>query len=158
MSPTAEHLAGRYDRIADQLAEIFAKTDHPIARMASAAAVLHHKQPHFFWTGFYLLHEGQLLVGPYQGPVACPVLPGPEGVCWAGVLQRKSIVVPDVEQFSGHVACDSRSRSEVVVPLRDPQGNVIGVLDVDSDQPDAFTEADRLGLERIAGMIFAESP
>jgi GAF domain-containing protein len=155
MTPTTEQLAGRYERIAKQLQELFEGTEHPIARMASAAAVLHHKQPHFFWTGFYLLHEGQLLVGPYQGPVACPVLEGPDGVCWAGVLQRQSIIVPDVEQFPGHVACDSRSRSEIVVPLRDPEGNVIGVLDVDSDQPDAFGAADQTGLERIVAMIMA---
>jgi len=155
MGPTTEKLAGRYERIAGQLSELFDKTEHPVARMASAAAVLHHKQPHFFWTGFYLLHEGQLLVGPYQGPVACPVLQGPEGVCWAGVLKRSSLIVPDVEEFSGHVACDSRSRSEIVVPLRDPDGNVIGVLDVDSDQPDAFSGVDQAGLERIVALIMA---
>lgn len=155
MSPTAEQLAGRYDRLAEQLAELFARTEHPIARMASAAAVLQHKQPHFFWTGFYLLHAGQLLVGPYQGPVACPVLPGPEGVCWAAVLGRKTIIVPDVAQFPGHVACDDRSRSEIVVPLRDGDDNVIGVLDVDSDQHAAFDETDRTGLERIVAMILA---
>jgi GAF domain-containing protein len=155
MATDARQLVERYDRIAEQLTEIFDKTGHPLARMATAAAVLHHKQPHFFWTGFYLLHEGQLVVGPYQGPVACPVLPGPEGVCWAGVAGGETIVVADVEAFAGHVACDARSRSEIVVPLRDPAGTVVGVLDVDSDRLGAFAPADRAGLERIVGMIFA---
>ncbi|MFO7653855.1 MAG: GAF domain-containing protein [Candidatus Krumholzibacteriia bacterium] len=155
MTPaSAEQLAGRYERISEQLAGIFAGTEHPVARMATAAAVLHHKLDHFFWTGWYLLHEGQLVVGPYQGPVACPVLAGPEGVCWAGIMGRRTLIVPDVEQFPGHVACDGRSRSEIVVPLRDPDGMVIGVLDVDSQQPDAFGPEDQVGLERIVEMIF----
>jgi GAF domain-containing protein len=123
--------------------------------MATAAAVLHHKQAHFFWTGFYLLHEGKLLIGPYQGPVACPVLDGPEGVCWAGVTRAETVIVPDVNAFAGHVACDTRSRSEIVVPVRDPGGAIVGVLDVDSDRPDAFGEVDRIGLERIVGRLLA---
>lgn len=144
---------GRYARIADQLAELFVKTDDPLARMATAVAVLHHKMPHFFWTGFYLLDEQVLLVGPYQGPLACAVLEGPEGVCWAGIERAETVIVPDVHAFPGHVACDGRSNSEIVVPLRDAAGGVVGVLDVDSTEPDAFGEADREGLERIVGMI-----
>ena len=146
-------LAGRYARIATQLADLFAKTDDPVARMATAVAVLHHKMPHFFWTGFYLLHDGALVVGPYQGPLACAVLPGPGGVCWAGVLRREPILVDDVDAFPGHVACDSRSRSEVVVPVRDAAGEVIGVLDVDSDQPAAFTQVDVAGLTAVVELI-----
>ncbi len=146
-------LAGRYLRIADQLAELFLKTDDPTARMATAAAVLHHKMPHFFWTGFYRLIDGALVVGPYQGPVACAVLHGPEGVCWAGVRDGATVVVPDVHAFEGHVACDARSRSEIVVPVRDRAGAVIAVLDVDSERPDAFGEADREGLERIVALL-----
>ena len=159
MSTTAARLAGRYERIAAQLQDLFhtgAKaTDDPIARMATACAVLHHKMPHFFWTGFYLLKAGKLVVGPYQGPVACAVLPGPDGVCWAGVTGGATVIVPDVHAFPGHVACDARSRSEIVVPLRSADGAVVGVLDVDSDRPDAFGEADRAGLERIVGLVHA---
>jgi GAF domain-containing protein len=147
--------AERYARLRRQLIELFAKTEDPVARMATAVAVLHHKLPHFFWTGFYRLKDGALVVGPYQGPLACAVLPGPEGVCWAAVQRGKPIVVPDVHAFPGHVGCDARSQSEVVVPLRDAAGRVIGVLDVDSGQPAAFSDADVQGLESIAELIYA---
>ena len=146
-------LTDRYERIADQLAELFTKTADPTARMATAVAVLHHKMPHYFWTGFYRLLDGDLVVGPYQGPLACSVLKAPDGVCWAGVNRAEAVVVPDVEAFPGHVACDSRSRSEIVVPLRNAAGDLVGVLDVDSSEPDAFGEVDRIGLERIMSMI-----
>ena len=159
MSTTSARLAGRYERIAAQLQDLFRAgpkaTDDPIARMATACAVLHHKMPHYFWTGFYLLKEGKLVVGPYQGPVACAVLPGPDGVCWAGVAGGAAVIVPDVHAFPGHVACDARSRSEIVVPMRGEDGAVVGVLDVDSDRPDAFGEVDRVGLERIVGLVHA---
>lgn len=153
-----EQLAGRYERIFLQLEELFEGYAESgcddISRMATIAALLHHKMPHYFWTGFYRLEGGELIVGPYQGPLACAVLPGPDGVCWTGVRERRSIIVPDVHAFAGHVACDERSRSEIVVPVREPAGNVVGVLDVDSDQPDAFSEADRAGLEKIVQLIF----
>nr|MEE4267205.1 GAF domain-containing protein [Candidatus Krumholzibacteria bacterium] len=157
MATAADKLAARYDRIAGQLEELLdqgpKQTEDPIARMATACALLSAKMPHFFWTGFYLLKEGKLVVGPYQGPLACAVLPGPEGVCWAAVQQKATVLVPDVHAFPGHVACDSRSQSEIVVPLREPAGNVIGVLDVDSDQPDAFGPVDQAGLEKITAWI-----
>lgn len=157
MSATPAHLAGRYARIAEQLQALFHEgpkaADDPVARMATACALLHHKMPHFFWTGFYLLRGDRLAVGPYQGPLACAVLPGPDGVCWEGVRRGASVIVPDVHAFAGHVACDERSRSEIVVPLRDAAGTVVGVLDVDSDRPDAFGEADRAGLERVVALI-----
>ncbi len=156
--PTADQLAARYQRIAAQLEELFDGYQDTaldeIARMATACAVLHHKMPHFFWTGFYRLEGKQLVVGPYQGPLACAVLPGPEGVCWRCVRDRGAIIVPDVHEFSGHVACDERSKSEIVVPVREPAGNIVAVLDVDSDQPDAFSEIDRQGLETITALIF----
>lgn len=152
---TEAALAGRYRRLHEQLAGLFTKTADPVARMATACAVLHHKQPHFFWTGFYRLQDGKLVVGPYQGPLACSVLPGPDGVCWAAVTRGETVVVPDVHAFPGHVACDARSRSEIVVPVRDASGTVVAVLDVDSDRPDAFGEADRAGLESIIALIHA---
>ena len=154
MTPVSPaQLAARYDRIHDQLVELFEKNDDPIARMATISALLHHKMPHFFWTGFYQLISGKLYVGPYQGPLACAVLESPEGVCWACVKQQESIIVPDVHAFEGHVACDARSQSEIVVPVREPAGNVVAVLDVDSDQPDSFTEVDRAGLEKIVALV-----
>jgi GAF domain-containing protein len=143
----------RYTRIADQLAGLFGKTPDPTARMATAAAVLHHKMEHFFWTGWYLLRDGELVVGPYQGSLACLVLKAHTGVCWAAIDRGETMLVPDVHAFPGHIACDSRSRSEIVVPLRDAGARIVGVLDVDSEQPSAFDDVDREGLERIVAMI-----
>ena len=140
---------GRYERIYKQLQELVVKSDHPISRMATVVAVLHHKMDEFFWTGFYLLQDGKLLVGPYQGPVACQELAKDKGVCWAGINQMKSVVVPDVHQFPGHIACDSRSKSEIVVPLFNRTGEVIGVLDIDSKELATFDLVDAEMLEKI---------
>jgi L-methionine (R)-S-oxide reductase len=153
----SERLAARYERLFNQLDELLnrgAKSTHDlVARMATICALLDGKLPHFFWTGFYLLKDGKLVVGPYQGPLACAVLPPPDGVCWAAMNRQESVLVDDVHTFPGHVACDARSNSELVVPVRDAAGNVIGVLDVDSDQPAAFTEVDRQGLEKIVTLL-----
>ena len=146
---------GRYARIAEQLERLFAATREPAARMATAAALLHAKMDGFLWAGWYLLRDGELTVGPYQGPLACLVLEAHTGVCWAGIDRGESVLVPDVHAFSGHIACDSRSRSEIVVPLRDRSGAVVGVLDVDSERPAHFDDADREGLEAIAALIHA---
>lgn len=148
-------LAARYARIAEQLDELYAEMTDPIARMGSAAALLHHKMPHFFWTGFYRLVDGDLIVGPYQGPLACMLLERHTGVCWAAIDRGESLLVPDVHAFPGHIACDSRSRSEVVVRLQDASGETRGVLDVDSDHPAAFSRADVDGLERVAALIYS---
>jgi L-methionine (R)-S-oxide reductase len=107
----------RYQRIYSQLQDLLTKSDDPDARMATIVAVLHHKMESFFWTGFYCLKNGELIVKTYQGPVACQVLEKDTGVCWAGINQEKSIIVPDVHFFPGHITCDSRSQSEIVVPL-----------------------------------------
>jgi GAF domain-containing protein len=150
-------LRDRYGRIAAQLDALFTRVADPQARMASAAALLHHKMPHFFWTGFYRLVDGDLIVGPYQGPIACMRLERHSGVCWAGVDRGEPVLVPDVHAFPGHIACDSRSQSEVVVPLRDGGGAIVGVLDVDSEKPDAFSPVDVDGLVRIAAMVYREA-
>ena len=155
--PTPEQLAGRYARMAVQLSELFEKygeSADPEARAATAVALLHHKMPHFFWTGIYWLKGEDLVVGPYQGPLACAVLERDKGVCWAGVKRATSIVVPDVHAFPGHIACDERSQSEVVVPLRNRKGEIVGVFDVDSDQKDAFSDVDARGLEKICSLFF----
>jgi L-methionine (R)-S-oxide reductase len=145
---------GRYQRIISQLEGLLTKTTDPVARMATIAAVLSHKFDYFFWCGFYFVHNEKLIVGPYQGPVACQVLQG-TGVCLAAVKADKSIVVPDVHKFPGHIACDSRSNSEIVVPVRDPEGNIKAVLDVDSASFVSFDETDRLQLEVIAAMVYS---
>ncbi|MEE4271816.1 MAG: GAF domain-containing protein [Thermoanaerobaculales bacterium] len=142
-----------FDRIAGQLAGLMAKTEDPCARRATAAALLHHKVPGVSWTGFYLLRGEDLVVEAYQGPVACLVLERHAGVCWAGIDRNETILVDDVEAFPGHIACDSRSRSEIVVPLRGADGVAYGVLDVDSHLPGHFNEAHRRGFERICRLL-----
>jgi len=146
-------LARRYERIYSQLPPLLAGTENKTARLATIAALLHHKLPRFFWTGFYLLDRGELTVGPYQGTLACLVLAKNQGVCWAAVNRRQTVVVPDVHQFPGHIACDSRSQSEIVVPLFDEHGAVWGVLDVDSRSLDTFSEVDREWLEKIVRLV-----
>lgn len=144
-----EQKSGRYSRIYAQLEELLRDKPNRIARMATIVAVLHHKMKYFFWTGFYLLDDGELIVGPYQGSLACIHLKKNTGVCWAGINRRETVIVPDVHAFPGHIACDSRSESEIVVPLKDQEGNIIGVLDVDSSEPASFDETDASWLEKI---------
>ncbi len=143
---------GQYRRIFAQLAILTGKIHDPDARMATIVAVLHHKAAGFFWTGFYLLREGRLLVRCYQGPLACPELEKNKGVCWAAINQGETIVVDDVHLFPGHIACDSRSQSEIVVPVRNHSGEITGVLDVDSKEKASFDDIDRFWLEKIAGL------
>jgi GAF domain-containing protein len=145
---------GRYQRIYKQLEELLPKTSDPYARMSSVIAVLHHKMEYFFWTGFYFLKDGKLVVGQYQGSVACQELKKDTGVCWAGINQQKTIIVPDVEKFPEHIACDSRSKSEIVLPVKDKEGNIIGVLDVDSNEYNQFDKIDDQELTKILELIY----
>lgn len=143
----------RWARIRDQIAELIAKTGDRLAHRATAAAVLHHKVPGVSWTGFYMLRDGDLVVDAYQGPVACLVLAAHTGVCWAGIDRAETVVVPDVHAFPGHIPCDDRSRSEIVVPVFGPDGVPVGVLDVDSHRPNHFDEVDREGYESVVRML-----
>lgn len=144
---------GRYSRIYEQLQELLKATPNKDARMATVTAVLHHKMDYFFWTGFYVLDRGELTVKTYQGPVACQVLKKNTGVCWAAINSNQTIVVPDVHQFPGHIACDSRSNSEIVVPLKNQAGEPTGVLDVDSKEHGSFDEVDAHWLGKIVLLI-----
>lgn len=146
-------LAGRYGRIYRQLKGLFTQKADRTARMATIAALLYHKMPHHFWTGFYIVRDKILTVGPYQGPLACQVLEKPKGVCWAAVIHKKSIIVPNVHEYQGHIACDSRSNSEIVVPLFESSGEPWAVLDVDSRKLGSFTSVDQEWLERIVSLI-----
>jgi len=148
-----QKLRARYERIASQLEQLYGKVRDPQSRMASAAALLHSKMRHHYWTGFYRLAGADLLVGPYQGPLACMSLERGQGVCWAVVAGGEPILVPDVHAFPGHIACDARSKSEVVVPVRDASGALVAVMDVDSEELDAFVQVDVDGLMRIAALI-----
>jgi L-methionine (R)-S-oxide reductase len=145
--------AGRYQRIYDQLEGLLTKPGNTLSKMATVVAVLHHKIEYFFWTGFYLLDNGELIAGPYQGPVACQLLEKDKGVCWAAINREESVVVPNVHEFPGHIACDSRSNSEIVIPLKNHTGKIIGVLDVDSKDLNSFDETDRVGLEKILTLL-----
>lgn len=140
---------GRYQRLFSQIEKLMSTCEDESSRRATIIAVLHHKIDYFFWTGYYLLKEGELLVDHYQGPVACMKLKKDTGVCWAGINQKETIVVPDVHEFPGHIACDGRSNSEIVVPLKDKEGSIYGVLDVDSSDKNSFDEVDAEYLEKI---------
>lgn len=153
MTTKEKKLARRYERIFQQLEDLLLKTDNKIARLATVAALLHHKMPHYFWTGFYILTAGELVVGPYQGPLACQVLEKNKGACWAGVQDRKVIIAPNVHEFPGHIPCDSRSNSEIVIPLFNEKNEVWAILDVDSQKFDAFSEIDKEWLLRIVKLI-----
>lgn len=145
---------GRYARLYKQLEQLVPKSNNTSARMATIIAVLHHKMDYFFWTGFYLLDAGEMTVNMYQGPVACQILAKDQGVCWAAYKQQKSLVVDDVCAFPGHIACDSRSNSEVVVPLKNKNQEIIGVLDIDSKEKASFSEVDARWLEKILELIW----
>ena len=143
----------RFQRIADQLQELIAKTDDPAAHRSTATALLHHKIPGVSWTGFYFLKDGELVVDAYQGPVACLVLEQHTGVCWAAIDTNETQIVEDVHAFPGHIACDASSLSEVVVPVRDVAGRAIGVLDIDSRKKAHFDATDGEGYEIIVRLL-----
>lgn len=143
---------GRYQRLLLQIKGLVEKSPDQQAAMATVASVLYNKMDYFFWCGFYRLNGTQLIIGPYQGPPACQVLEG-RGVCLASVEQNSTIIVPDVHKFPGHIACDSRSQSEIVVPVRNSEGEIIGVLDVDSKDLNSFTQTDANYLEEIVKLL-----
>lgn len=142
----------RYLRLYQDLALLLGDEPDPVARQAQTAALLQERMK-FFWTGFYRVIGGQLVLGPFQGPTACfRIAPG-RGVCGTAWQQRRTIVVPDVEAFPGHIACSSESRSEIVVPLFDGNGQVTAVLDIDSKSLGTFDQTDATWLEMVAALI-----
>jgi len=145
---------GRYGRIYKQLSELVLKSNNAQARMSTIIAVLHHKMDYFFWTGFYMIEDGKMTVNAYQGPVACQILEKDKGVCWAAFNKNETVVVEDVHAFPGHIACDSRSNSEIVVPFKNKMGKTIGVLDVDSSTKGSFSETDAKWLEKILELVY----
>jgi L-methionine (R)-S-oxide reductase len=124
-----------------------------IALMSTINSVLANRFPHFSWTGFYRLCGNRLVVGPYIGTVGCLQIEIGRGVCGTAADLRETIIVPDVNQFPGHIACDPKSKSEIVVPVFGPDRELIAVLDVDSDRLNAFGADDARGLERIVGLF-----
>jgi L-methionine (R)-S-oxide reductase len=124
-----------------------------IATLANTAAILKEYCPNFFWVGFYFARPEHLLLGPFQGPPACVKLSYEKGVCAACARQKETVIVANVHDFPGHVACDSRSNSEIVVPVFDTRGNLRAVLDVDSETTADFDQVDAAGLEQIAELL-----
>lgn len=140
--------AEKYRLLERQVAALLEGETDVIAKMANVAAVLHETFG-FWWTGFYRVAGGELVLGPFQGPVACMHIPFGKGVCGTAWKRNETVVVPDVEQFPGHIACSSASRSEIVVPVHGPDGAVTAVLDIDSDRLATFDEEDKVWLEKI---------
>ncbi len=145
----------KYERLYHQISELIRKSsNNPGSNMSTIIAVLHHKIDYFFWTGFYFLMDGKLQVGPYQGSLACIDLAKDTGVCWAAINKKETLIVADVEAFPGHIACDSRSSSEIVVPLYNERNELCGVMDVDSRELNSFDETDAFWLEKISNLVF----
>jgi len=140
-----------YAEIAPQIEALVAGETDLIANLANIAAVLKEAFG-FFWVGFYLVKDGQLVLGPFQGPLACTRIKFDEGVCGHAFSTREAVIVPNVDEFPGHIVCSTAARSEIVVPLFGRTGEVIAVLDVDSDHLDHFSAVDREGLEKIVAI------
>jgi GAF domain-containing protein len=141
----------RYAALLPQLTAIVADETDTIANMANVAACLW-ETFRFWWVGFYRVRGGELVLGPFQGPLACTRIQKGRGVCGTAWAEGRTIIVPDVEAFPGHIACSSASRSEIVVPIM-RNGAVVGVIDIDSERLNAFDETDALWLERIAALM-----
>jgi len=140
----------RYEDVVATIASLLEGESDWVAAMATTVCELHHAFDHYDWTGFYRAVGSEMLViGPYQGGHGCLRIPFDQGVCGAAARQRRTQLVPDVDAFPGHIACSSTTRSEIVVPVMTPDGDLIAVLDVDSDTSDAFNEVDRHFLESI---------
>ncbi len=144
----------RYQRLHTQIKDLIDKSsNNELSNMATIVAVLHHKMDYFFWTGFYLLQYEKLQVGPYQGSLACINLAKNSGVCWSAIDNNSTVLVSDVREFPGHIACDSRSLSEIVIPIKNKNNEIIGVLDIDSSELSSFDEVDKEWLEKIVNLI-----
>lgn len=146
-----------YSDLAARIRSLTEGETDAVALMATVACEVHHADARFDWTGFYRVTAPELLkIGPYQGGHGCLVIPFSRGVCGAAARERAVQLVPDVDAFPGHIACASSTRSELVLPVFDGKGALIGVFDIDSDQPDAFTQADAEALTAILDETFAK--
>ena len=144
-----------YTRLNEQLAALVHGVPHRIANLSNAAALLYNTLPDLNWAGFYLMENGLLVLGPFQGKPACIEIQVGRGVCGTAAAEDRTQLVYDVQQFPGHIACDSASNSEIVVPIHG-DGRIVGVLDIDSPRVGRFTEEDRVGLEAFVRVLEAE--
>ena len=148
--PTAGEKSALYAQCRESLAAMLEGENETLVILSSIVAVLHQSMPHYFWTGFYRVVDGELCVGPYQGTPACLRIARGRGVCGTAWAEGRAIVVADVNEFPGHIACDARSVSEIVIPWKNRDGNVIAILDVDSTLRGAFDEVDLEALSALA--------
>ena len=148
----ARDKAGRYAELLPQLESLVAGEPDLVANLANLTAALKQGIAAASWVGFYILRGRELVLGPFQGNVACVRIAWGRGVCGTAVAEGRTIVVPDVDRFPGHIACDAASRSEIVVPVRDPGGHLVAVLDVDSAELAAFDATDAVALARVAAL------
>ncbi len=144
-----------YAEINGMLESIISGVPYTMTNLANASALLFEKVEGINWAGFYTVKDGRLVLGPFQGKVACTIIPMGKGVCGTAAAEDRTVVVPDVHKFSGHIACDSASNSEIVIPIH-RRGELFGVLDIDSTLFDRFGEDDRLGLEDFVGILEKE--
>ena len=142
-----------YEVLREQVRGLLAEEPYYVAAMSNISSVLKDGLPDINWAGFYIVRDGALTLGPFQGKTACIHIPKDKGVCGAAWRENRTMLVPDVHQFPGHIACDSASNAEIVIPLREAAGEVKAVLDIDSPTPNRFSEADRQGLEAFAHEI-----
>lgn len=145
-----------YREVCSQLEGLLQGEHDPVANAANTSALLFHLMPQLNWAGFYFLQGSELVLGPFQGKPACVRIPVGRGVCGTAVARRQSILVADVHAFPGHIACDAASRSELVVPLI-REGEILGVIDLDSPLPGRFDDDDRAGIERVAALYMGYS-
>jgi GAF domain-containing protein len=142
----------RYEELLPQISSLVAEESDLIANLGNVSAALKTAFVNFSWVGFYLLKKDELVLGPFQGKVACVRIKLGQGVCGSAALQRTTLIVPDVEKFPGHIACDPASKSEIVVPLRRGE-RIYGVIDVDSAKYGSFDETDSFYLEKIGEIL-----
>jgi len=144
-----------YALLKQQLESLLEGEEHWLANLANTSALLFSQLPELNWVGFYLLSEGELVLGPFQGKPACVRIPLGKGVCGTAAQRREPIVVPDVHEFPGHIVCDEASRSELVVPLITAEGRLLGVLDLDSPVLHRFSDRDAQGLTALMGVLIS---
>lgn len=142
-----------YKKLCADLSALIEGVPHKISNLANASALLFNRLDNINWAGFYLIEDNILVLGPFQGKPACIEISIGKGVCGTSVAEKRTVLVYDVHNFPGHIACDCASNSEIVIPLCDKTGNIIGVLDIDSPIVNRFSEEDKLGLERFAKII-----
>ncbi|MEK5037887.1 GAF domain-containing protein [Sporosarcina sp. FSL K6-3457] len=148
----ATDINAKYEQLVNQLDALLTGESNRYANLSNASALLNQFFDRINWVGFYLLDYEELVLGPFQGLPACIRIPLGRGVCGTAAQTQKSIIVPDVNAFPGHIACDAASKSEIVIPLI-KDGNLIGVLDIDSPELNRFTEEDRIGLENVVQVL-----